>query len=488
MGENEVGPGRWPARGTSRRRPRDQSPRALIDAVFPATGDDPDAPPGAEPTGADAEATRGDAEATRTDAEATGWQRTSGQAKSGEGISPDRPPVGPAPRPPARPERAPTDDLQVICQQALHSACEALGLDLGLVLRRDATGPDAQPLASFARSGVPRPPERGELALLWRQQRAIDLGEPTLPELARLFSQRTGFTAVRALSRSSASPGLLLLVGGGEDRVGRVRPRTLARLDALAAQLDAPLERERTVARIGALDEAVERLDRLALLGSLVAEVIHEVRNPLVSIKTFLELLPQRLDDPEFHDSFRGLVLDEVFRLERLLDEVLAHARPGQEAPRPEDADVARALEGLEQLLAHRAREAGVTLETTPVEADFGAAALSPDALRQVLLNLCVNAIEACSEGGRVRVSARRRANGGGEDHVEIWVEDDGPGIAEIDRELVFEPFHSSRSDAPGGLGLAISRRLAEESGGRLFVAQGAEGGARFVLRLPAAG
>jgi signal transduction histidine kinase len=128
-----------------------------------------------------------------------------------------------------------------------------------------------------------------------------------------------------------------------------------------------------------------------------------------------------------------------------------------------------------------------VILETAHVEPDFGAAALSPDALRQVLLNLCVNAIEACSEGGTVRVSARRRSNGGGEDHIEIWVEDDGPGIEASDRELVFEPFQSSRSEAPGGLGLAISRRLAEESGGRLFVAQATEGGARFVLRLPAA-
>ncbi len=466
MGENEVGPGRWPARGSSHRRPRDQSPRALIDAVFPAAGDDAHAP-----------------------TEPGSWQRPEAEAKSARpGAAETRrvepPPRRPAPEPPA----TETDDFQAICQQALHAACESLALDVGLVLQRDAAGEAVQPLASFARAGVPRTPERGELALLWRQQRAIDLGEPTLPELARLFAQRTGFSAVRALSRTPSSPGLLLLVGGADDRLGRVRPRTLARLDALASQLEVPLERDRTVARIGELDDAVKRLDRLALLGSLVAEVIHEVRNPLVSIKTFLELLPQRLDDPEFHDSFRGLVLDEVFRLERLLDEVLAHARPGHHAPRPEDADIADALQGLEQLLAHRAREAGVTLIAEPVDTAFGIAALSPDALRQVLLNLCVNAIEACGENGTVRVSARRRANGGGEDHVEIWVEDDGPGIDALDRELVFEPFHSSRSDAPGGLGLAISRRLAEEAGGRLFVAQATEGGARFVLRLPAGG
>lgn len=447
---------------------RDRSARALIDAVFPAEGDAPGAPSETEtPIPDPARATK-------------------------PAGAPPRSPVGPletTPPPPRRAARERTGDLQVLAQQALHDVCQNLGLDIGLVLQRDEAGGAARPLASFARAGVPKPPERGEQALLWRQARATDLGDPTLPELARLFSRRTGFTAVRALTSARASaPGLLVLVGGSEDLAGRVRPRTLARLDALASQLAGPVERDRTVTRMGELDDAVKRLDRLALLGSLVAEVIHEVRNPLVSIKTFLELLPHRLDDPEFHDEFRGLVLDEVFRLERLLGEVLAHARPGQPGERPDDADVAGSFAALEQLLAHRAREAGVTLSAEPLDADFGAAALSPDALRQVLLNLCVNAIEACSEGGTVRVTARRRERGGGARLVEIWVEDDGPGIAEADRELVFEPFHSSRPDAPGGLGLAISRKLAEEAGGRLFVAQGTDGGARFVLRLPLAG
>jgi len=467
MGENEVDPRTGSPPAPVHRRRGDQSPRALIDAVFPG----PDASAASPPTST---ATHGPTKRAAPP-HATGpvGGRTDDPARGAHATDPSG-----------------SDDLQVVCQQALHSACERLSLDVGLVLVRDGEGLDVRPIASFARTGVPRTPERGELALLWRQARAVDLGEPILPEVARLFSQRSGFTAVRAMTQGSGptSAGLLLLVGGAEDPIGRVRPRTKARLDALAESFQAPLERDRTVTRMSELDDAVKRLDRLALLGSLVAEVIHEVRNPLVSIKTFLELLPDCLDDPEFHDAFRGLVLDEVFRLERLLDEVLAHARPGPVGERPEDADVGTALAALEQLLAHRAREAGVSLTAIPAEPSFGAAALSPDALRQILLNLCVNAIEACREGGDVRVSVRRRSRNKGVDHVEIWVEDDGPGIAEVDRELVFEPFHSDRSETPGGLGLAISRRLAEDAGGRLFVAQGTDGGARFVLRLPSAG
>jgi len=474
MGEDGAGSEAWPSAVRARRRARARSPRALIDAVFPAD----------EAASAN-DGHAHDAEASSPDDAPPDSPKT---ARRGEHRHAEAPVRAGA----ARPQTPRPDDLQATCQAALHALCEELDLDLGLIVHRDTAARDSRPLASFARSGVPQTPAPGELAFLWRLARASDLGDPTHPELAAPLARRTGFSAARAIGAGGAAAhgvrgGLLVLVGGELDRVGRVRPRTLARLDALEPRLRVPLEQARTVSRIAELDDAVKRLDRLAMLGSLVAEVIHEVRNPMVSIKTFLELLPERLDDPEFHRDFRDLVLQEVFRLERLLDHVLAHARPGPSLPRPQDADIAEALRGLEQLLGHRAREAGVSLTAVALEEGLGAAALSPDALRQVLLNLCVNAIEACREGGSVRVTARRRTQAHAAASLEIWVEDDGPGICEADRELVFEPFHTHRSDSPGGLGLAISRRLAEEAGGRLFVAQATDGGARFVLRLPAA-
>ena len=105
---------------------------------------------------------------------------------------------------------------------------------------------------------------------------------------------------------------------------------------------------------------------------------------------------------------------------------------------------------------------------------------MSRDALRQALLNVTKNAIEASPHSGRVRLTARAY-----EDSVELRVTDDGPGVLLEDRERIFEPFVSMR-EGGSGLGLAITRRIVEEAGGRITVESGREGGAVFRLVLPA--
>jgi signal transduction histidine kinase len=99
-----------------------------------------------------------------------------------------------------------------------------------------------------------------------------------------------------------------------------------------------------------------------------------------------------------------------------------------------------------------------------------------------VVLNLVLNALDATPRGGRVRLALRAA---GGE--AELRVEDEGPGVAPELRERVFEPFFSTKPDAPGGLGLAISRRIAEEAGGALRLEDAPGGGSCFALRLPLA-
>ncbi len=120
----------------------------------------------------------------------------------------------------------------------------------------------------------------------------------------------------------------------------------------------------------------------------------------------------------------------------------------------------------------HLACQAAKTLPTV---------ALAPDRLRQVVLNLAINAIDATPEGGVVRLEARASDRG-----VLVVVSDRGPGIPEDLRSRVFEPFFSGRNDRPGGLGLAISRRIAEEAGGTLEARDATGGGAAFHLDLPA--
>jgi signal transduction histidine kinase len=106
---------------------------------------------------------------------------------------------------------------------------------------------------------------------------------------------------------------------------------------------------------------------------------------------------------------------------------------------------------------------------------------IAGDSLRQILLNLALNAIEAAPEGGHVRIAAAQQGDG-----VEIALEDDGPGVPEALRARVFEPFFSTKAK-PGGLGLAITRRLVEDAGGSIEVEDRAPTGSRFRVRLPVA-
>jgi signal transduction histidine kinase len=223
-------------------------------------------------------------------------------------------------------------------------------------------------------------------------------------------------------------------------------------------------------------------LDRLAALGSLVAEIIHEVRNPLVSIETFLELLPKHRDDPSFAEGFRAVALGELRRIERLIEALLAYARPDRTGdPEPDAAcDASDAAFAVARLAGERAAASGVALEMELPTA-LPPCGIAADALRQVLLNLALNALDVTPNGGDVRIAARVRGTA-----VEIDVEDRGPGIPPALRTRVFEPFFSTRTDRPGGLGLSIARRLVEEAGGTLVVGDRSGGGARFRVRLPA--
>jgi signal transduction histidine kinase len=329
----------------------------------------------------------------------------------------------------------------------------------------------------------PVPPDRDAITTVATLRGAADLGAPELPDPVRALEERYACRAAAPITTGDGRPLAALLMGGssaalGGPTRGAVRPRTLAALDGAAQRLSGPLTAAFAARRLSQLDEEVRRIDRLAALGALSAEIAHEVRNPLVSVKTFLQLLPERRDDPEFLTSFFDVVTDEVERMERLLDTVLAHARPQAAASNPAP-DSARVIATVVDLLRHRAQARGVAV-ASETEAGLPTVAVSEDRLRQVLLNLTMNAIDATPEDGTVRLRAHAAGDG-----VELVVSDEGPGIPEDSRTRVFEPFFSGRSDRPGGLGLAICRRIAEEAGGTIRVVDGRSGGAEFRVNLP---
>ena len=298
-------------------------------------------------------------------------------------------------------------------------------------------------------------------------------------ELKALAAQ--GIAAAAPIAGLGAQPAAVILIY--PERVGRLlRPHTLAVLAEVADQLSQSMATQLAVDRLGLMDDAVARLDRLAALGGLVTEIVHEIRNPLVAVKTFLQLLPERRNDPEFHDGFRMLVGEEVQRLERMLDDLLRHARPRSTPSIGEGAHIGEAAETTLQLLRYRCRERGIELETR-IRPDLPALGLAPDALRQLLLNLLLNATQVTPRGGAIRLHADwspEVAN-----HLVMSVEDDGPGIEPELAARIFEPFWTRRSEGAGGLGLAICKRIVEDAGGSISVETGPGGGARLCVELP---
>ncbi len=373
-----------------------------------------------------------------------------------------------------------SEELVRDLQTLLAAAVRRLRQEAGAGAIAWALRADGSPYVAAAAYGgaPPLPPDRSAFATAAGLPGATPLDvedrDPARAELAR--QHRCAAAApVRSSDRRSLAVLLLQRSAGAA-----ARPRSLAALDAAAHRLAGPLSAALAAGRLARLDTEVRRLQQLATLGSLAAEIAHEVRNPLVSVKTFLQLLPERLGDPEFLTRFLELASDEVARMERLLDWALEQARPasGPDPARP--AGVADAVAALAELLAHLANERGVAIETG-VAAPLPPAALGDDALRQVLLNLALNAIDVTPPGGRVCIEADARAGG-----IALRVRDGGPGIPHELRGRVFEPFFSTREDRAGGLGLAITRSLVEEVGGRIEIADAPEAGAEFRIELPA--
>lgn len=382
-----------------------------------------------------------------------------------------------------------SDDLQSVLGGAVRELARRTGAPRVCAwLTRD----DAEPMMAAARwltRDDPPAPDGETFAALGRLARPTDLGARDVHTGLARFAHRTGLGCALVVGPDGASEfgaqRVVLALGGPDDPPGRVRPRTLAQLEEVAARMRGPLTTALAISRLGRLDEVVRGLDRRAALGELVAEIVHEVRNPLVSVKTFLQLLPSRMDDREFLDDFRSLVVDEVTRLERLLDSVLQHARPSVEDATRGVADVDEVFGAITRLLDHRASERRVTLSRY-VDAGVGEVAMARDALRQVVLNLTLNALDATPAGGGVRLRAHAQSVVEGR-FVEIRIEDDGPGIPAAERRRIFEPFYSTRESRPGGLGLAITQRLVEASGGVIQVRESPGGGAVMAVRLRAA-
>jgi signal transduction histidine kinase len=220
-------------------------------------------------------------------------------------------------------------------------------------------------------------------------------------------------------------------------------------------------------------EQQLLRADRLSVLGELSAGLAHEIRTPLASIRGAAEILAGPADGGE-REEFAAILIKEVDRLNRVLGEFLTFARPGQEGG--ESSEPAAAIREVASLLRLSADRAGVALETN-IDEGLPRVTVAEEALKQVLLNLLMNALQA--GGGVVRVRAIEDPP-----WIVVPVEDDGPGIPEAERERVFEPFVTMRENGTG-LGLSVVRRILDGNGAMIDLGDGVAGGALVTVRLP---
>lgn len=228
---------------------------------------------------------------------------------------------------------------------------------------------------------------------------------------------------------------------------GRDEITTVARaFDAMAARLEDHLAR--TV-----------RMEKLAVLGEFATGIAHEVRNPLASVKTTVQALARREQD-ERRLQLLGDVESEIDRLARVVSQLLDFGRP--RPPAPEPMKVHDVFRRVMQLLAPEANARRVALSAQG-DTDLVLSA-DPDHVVQILLNLGINALQASPENSAVVLRASRQS-----DIAEIEISDAGHGIAPDVLARATDPFFSTRSKGMG-LGLSISRQLAEMNGGRLDI------------------
>ncbi|MCX6620929.1 MAG: ATP-binding protein, partial [Acidobacteria bacterium] len=239
--------------------------------------------------------------------------------------------------------------------------------------------------------------------------------------------------------------------------------RTTAQLNAVYQELQQNFER-------------MKRSERLYAIGQLSAGLAHEVRNPLASIGGAAAILKKKPKSEERRLEFLEIIEKECLRLNRLLTNFLEFARP--RAPQYQLAEVGPILESVAGLAAHSVGSQPIQLRTNAAP-DVPAITCDPEQIKQVLLNLTINSVQAMPEGGEIVLSTRMDGV-----RVVIEVKDQGPGISPENLDRIFDPFFTTKDNGTG-LGLSVAHQIVSQHGGILNAKNNSGRGVTFSLLLP---
>ncbi len=377
-------------------------------------------------------------------------------------------------------------DTQAIAQQAVLLAAQGMRLECAAFFE---VLPDDRGLWLRAAVGWPSASATESSTIIARDSwvgGALDAATPVRLNAAlvngadhRQPGVPGGFVAGMSIAvRGPEGPQGVLVVQGREARQFSVEEECF--IEAVAHLLAQYLERGRAVEEQARLQDCLRRSEVMSQMGTLVAGVAHETRNPIFAITATLDAIESRFGVQEQMAPFFRVLRTEVNRLTALMADLLEYGRPRS----PEftrmalNAVVTNALEASAIL----AEQAGVAL-VNDVAVDLPAIDMDERRLVHAIQNLVQNSVQHSAAGGSVRISADAVTREGRKVLL-CRVEDTGPGFGAADLPHVFDPFFTRRRGGTG-LGLAIVQRAVEEHGGKIVAANRSEGGAIVTIELP---
>ena len=263
-------------------------------------------------------------------------------------------------------------------------------------------------------------------------------------------------------------------------------------LQTFANQIGLAFENARLVQDRLELEARIYQSEKLTSLGLMATTIAHEVKNPLSSIKTIVQVLHENAKGEDAKDL--SIVISEINRLNSVLEKLLSFARTSEN--RLEPIDMTTVIKEILDLVKHQARKSNVKITFNTVD-NIPSILAKKQNVREIAFNLVFNAIQAMYNGGELKISLqlkpkldRRDIEEGkllsivNNEWVQLTVHDNGPGMSREQLKKIFDPFYTSKSVGTG-LGLAIVKRNIQEMGGYLNVHSEKEKGAEFIVSLP---
>ncbi|MBN1383680.1 MAG: GAF domain-containing protein [Elusimicrobia bacterium] len=262
-------------------------------------------------------------------------------------------------------------------------------------------------------------------------------------------------------------------------------PEDLELLLSIADQAAVAIENARLYEEMRDLERGLDHADKLAALGALASSIAHEIKNPLVSVKTFTQLVPRKFGNPDFLNKFNNVVPQELERLENVLEELLSFGRNVK--TNLHSIKIENIIDNLLLLMQREASKRNIRI-VKKYDTNIPEIVSDDEQLKQVFMNIVLNAIQAMPNGGNLTIVTSAQLSTLNpeqkSDFIEIRFSDTGCGISKENIEKVFKTSFTTKASGTG-LGLAISQKIIKELEGTIRVESEVNKGTTFIVELP---